>query len=58
MEVVTRQPTAKGPPEWFTGDVWIDPLASAHEPTPLGALVQSPFFRRDLRAAARRSKSP
>ena len=32
MEVVTRQPTAKGPAEWFTGDVWIDPLASAHEP--------------------------
>jgi len=21
-----RKPTAKGPAEWFTGDVWIDPI--------------------------------
>jgi quercetin dioxygenase-like cupin family protein len=25
-----KQPTIKGPAEWFTGDVWIDPVASPH----------------------------
>jgi len=24
MEVHPKKPTAKGPTEWFTGDVWID----------------------------------
>jgi quercetin dioxygenase-like cupin family protein len=27
VEVVARKPTAKGPAGWFTGDVWIDPIA-------------------------------
>jgi quercetin dioxygenase-like cupin family protein len=30
MEVQTRRPTAKGPAEWFTGDVYVDPIAEAH----------------------------
>ena len=24
MEIQPKRPTAKGPAEWFTGDVWID----------------------------------
>jgi quercetin dioxygenase-like cupin family protein len=35
MEVQPRNPTAKGPAEWFTGDVWIDALAQAHGPSPM-----------------------
>ncbi len=27
MEIKPRQPTAKGPADWFTGDVWMDPIA-------------------------------
>ena len=26
MEIRPKQPTAKGPSDWFTGDVWIDTL--------------------------------
>lgn len=33
MEVRPRQPTAKGPAEWFTGDVWIDGIAWGEEPS-------------------------
>ena len=33
MEVQPRQPTAKGPAEWFTGDVWIDGIARGEEPS-------------------------
>jgi quercetin dioxygenase-like cupin family protein len=33
MEVVPAQPSIKGPPEWFTGDVWIDALARARDPS-------------------------
>lgn len=35
MEIVPKQPSVKGPAEWFTGDVWIDPMASAREPSHL-----------------------
>lgn len=31
MEVQPKRPTAKGPAEWFTGDVWIDPIARGGE---------------------------
>lgn len=31
MEVVERRPTVKNPPEQFTGDVWLDPIASPRE---------------------------
>ncbi len=33
MEVQPEQPTAKGPAETFTGDVWIDPIANGVEPS-------------------------
>ena len=29
---VGSQPTAKGPPDWFTGTVRIDPLVQASDP--------------------------
>ena len=28
MEVQTKTPTAKGPADWFTGDVFVDPVAT------------------------------
>jgi quercetin dioxygenase-like cupin family protein len=33
VEVMPAQPTAKGPAEWFTGDVWIDGIARGEEPS-------------------------
>ena len=33
MEVLAKQPTTKGPAEWFTGDVWIDGIARGEEPS-------------------------
>ena len=33
MEIQPKQPTAKGPAEWFTGDVWIDGIATGEEPS-------------------------
>jgi quercetin dioxygenase-like cupin family protein len=33
MEVRPKQPSAKGPAEWFTGDVWIDAIARGEEPS-------------------------
>jgi quercetin dioxygenase-like cupin family protein len=33
VEFPARQPTAKGPAEWFTGDVWIDAIARGEEPS-------------------------
>jgi quercetin dioxygenase-like cupin family protein len=35
MEVQPRSPTARGPAEWFTGDVWIDAIAQARGPSPM-----------------------
>ncbi len=35
MELQARNPTTKGPAEWFTGDVWIDAIAQAHGPSPM-----------------------
>lgn len=32
MERQPRQPTAKNPPERFTGDVWLDMIAAPREP--------------------------
>lgn len=31
MDVLSRVPTTKNPPEQFTGDVWLDPIASPRE---------------------------
>jgi quercetin dioxygenase-like cupin family protein len=38
---ITRSslPTAKGPTEWFTGDVYIDTVAAATGPSRLGAVL-------------------
>lgn len=33
MEIQPQQPTAKGPADWFTGDVWIDGIARGEEPS-------------------------
>ncbi len=33
MELRDKQPTAKGPSDRFTGDVWIDSIAQGHEPS-------------------------
>jgi quercetin dioxygenase-like cupin family protein len=30
-----KNPTAEGPAEWFTGDVWIDNIAQGHSDSPL-----------------------
>lgn len=35
MELEPRRPTVKGPPEWFTGDVYIDAVARGHGASPL-----------------------
>jgi quercetin dioxygenase-like cupin family protein len=35
MELEPRKPTVKGPPEWFTGDVYIDAVARGHGASPL-----------------------
>jgi len=35
MEVRPNQPSAKGPPEMFTGDVWIDAIARGQAPSNL-----------------------
>ncbi len=35
MEVIPKSPTTKGPPDWFTGDVWIDAIAQARSPSPI-----------------------
>jgi len=31
MEIEPQQPTTKNPPEQFSGDVWLDPIALPHE---------------------------
>jgi quercetin dioxygenase-like cupin family protein len=35
MDVQPGKPASKGPEDWFTGEVWIDPIASGHEPNQL-----------------------
>src|SRR2546430_2588707 len=36
MEVQSRKSTSKGPAEWFTGEVWLDPIAQGQGPSPMG----------------------
>lgn len=31
MRIEPRTPTVKNPPEWFTGDVWLDMIATPNE---------------------------
>jgi quercetin dioxygenase-like cupin family protein len=47
MEIQPKKPSAKGPAEWFTGDVWIDPLIQGKEPSRLsvGAVHFTPGAR-------------
>jgi quercetin dioxygenase-like cupin family protein len=33
MEIRPLQPAAKGPADWFTGDVWLNPIAVGGEPS-------------------------
>lgn len=33
MEIVPKQPSVKGPSQWFTGDVWIDAIARGKDPS-------------------------
>ena len=35
MEVQPKKPSRKGPAEWFTGDVWLDPIAQGQAPSRL-----------------------
>jgi quercetin dioxygenase-like cupin family protein len=35
VELQPKQPTVKGPADWFTGDVWIDPVARGRDPSHL-----------------------
>ena len=35
MQKADKQPTAKGPADWFTGDVWIDAIAQPHDDSTL-----------------------
>ncbi|MFD4902813.1 cupin domain-containing protein [Streptomyces sp. NPDC058411] len=39
MEFVHQQATAKGPEEWFTGDVWFDALYAGTEPSRMRANI-------------------
>jgi quercetin dioxygenase-like cupin family protein len=33
VEINAKQPSSKGPAEWFTGDVYVDPIASGQDPS-------------------------
>src|SRR5580765_1704857 len=33
MEKTPTSPCIKGPSDWFTGDVWLDPIARGDEPS-------------------------
>jgi quercetin dioxygenase-like cupin family protein len=35
MEVQPKKPSVKGPTEWFTGDVWLDPIGQGQAPSRL-----------------------
>ena len=47
MEIKPKQPTVKGPSDWFTGDVWIDSVVQPHEHSSLtvGAVHFTPGAR-------------
>src|SRR5271167_2038856 len=47
MEQRPKKPTNKGPAEWFTGDVWIDPITQGQPPSKLsiGAVHFTPGAR-------------
>lgn len=39
MEIRSKQPSIKGPREMFTGDVWIDAIATGEEPSRIRVLA-------------------
>ena len=41
MEIKPKQATTKGPTEWFSGEVWLDPLVSLPSDPTLTILGQS-----------------
>src|SRR5947209_2328837 len=47
MGIQPKRPTAKGPANWFTGDVWIDSLVQAGDDSPInvGAVHFTPGAR-------------
>jgi quercetin dioxygenase-like cupin family protein len=47
MELQPKQPSVKGPADFFTGDVWIDAIARGHDPSRLsvGAVHFTPGAR-------------
>ena len=49
MEVQPKKASVKGPAEWFTGDVWLDPVAQAEAPSRLA--VNSVHFTPGARTA-------
>lgn len=50
MHIEDKQPTAKGPAEWFTGDVYIDPIAT-RKPEPSRMMVSAVKFTPGARTA-------
>jgi len=38
MEIDPRKPTQRGPADWFTGDVWIDPVVEPNAPSDLSMI--------------------
>ena len=34
MAIEPKSPTVKGPAQWFTGDVWIDPIVRPRDASP------------------------
>jgi quercetin dioxygenase-like cupin family protein len=49
MEIQPKKPTRKGPAEWFTGDVWIDPIVQTQPPSRLA--VSAVHFHPGARTA-------
>jgi len=49
VEILKKAPSAKGPAEWFTGDVWFDVIAKGEEPSRLR--VNSVHFTPSARTA-------
>jgi len=47
MELRPKRPSGKGPAEWFTGEVWIDPITQGEPPSKLsiGAVHFTPGAR-------------
>ncbi len=47
MEIQPKKSSTKGPADWFTGDVWIDPIAQGEPPShvSVGAVHFAPGAR-------------